>query len=512
MFTVNDEYIMKCENLIKSGKIPEVASILKYTSIRGLDRCWRLPLAQIGRRAGRTWLALKVLSPCFNLDFAKDTLSPSDEEKFEYSLLLIQVGAYEEAHRVLNSVQDEASPSRLKNLASLLMAERRYPEAVPCFEKYLSFEIQDFPSTLARMQLVTALIFQEDWGNCISHLEHIEEYASTSALEKLHARCIELRAQIAFFNKEYRQSLAYLSNADAILQKIGATDRFTTDKWTKLTDAYIRQDTTPIRQLRAQAMFEKRWEAVRECDYFTLGLQFDRSVFEQLYFGTPSATYRTRLIQKFGYRPLATRYLLRNFYSPTDELCERTIDLQTGSIAGTYESISRFEKSQYLGKELQLLNALVQDFYQPTQLGTLFEKLYPGQNLNPYSSPSRIRTLVNRIRPRFKKDNLAIEIRLENFQCTIKVTGKTGILTVGELGGGERYDVFLNRLKSKLTSRTYFTARHMELALEVSRSTCLRFIKWCLHNNSMTIQGQGKSTRYCLQRPNEAKSNHASQI
>lgn len=490
---VSEDFLQECESRIRLGDFQYVLASITGISGKLVQRKFRLPLANIARRVGKTWLAAKFLSPVFQPEVLREQ-QPSDEEKLEYSLLLSRLGSFAEAEEILGSVDQKNSLTFFQYKAYLAMFCWNYQESTPLLQKYLHRDPDTYNSYVVRLNLVSGLVFLERWSECLPILDDIEVFARRAGHNRILANAYELRAQILFHQNKLDLAQDEISTAENILVRTGTADRMLIDKWKAIIMAFKLRDKTIIQKFRKTAELSQHWESVRDCDYFGLQLKFDRQEFDHLYFGTPYESYRQRLKLKFDHAPSNSTYLLWRETKPGPFLPHsKIIDLRTGAVLNGQGTI---QSPPFEGKDLALLGSLSLDFYRSVPLGTLFMRLYPGSYFDPYSSPARLKAVVNRLRRRLEDNEIPMQIRLENLQYRIKLEESCGILMSAECETFDRNTVLLRRLKNRFSNQHVFSALDIEETLHISRTASLRLIKWGIEKSQLAITGQGRATRY----------------
>src|SRR5205807_7801047 len=122
------------------------------------------------------------------------------------------------------------------------------------------------------------------------------------------------------------------------------------------------QNLEPLQRLRAMAQNAQDWEGMREADLFTLKLDFQRSRFLHLIFGTPYEEYRTRIMRETGQENDRTVYVFGEKQAPR-------LDLRTAEI-DRHPALNPGRKSH------QLIEVLLRDFYRPQRVPAIFSNLF----------------------------------------------------------------------------------------------------------------------------------------
>jgi hypothetical protein len=263
------------------------------------------------------------------------------------------------------------------------------------------------------------------------------------------------------------------------------TDQLFVRKWQALLQATKTGSATPLRKFRAEAVLRNEWEAIRDCDFYTLKFEFDRELFEHLVCGTPHESFRKKVCRHLNMDMPTGEFRLGSANGPS-------FDLKTGNLSEG-DGLS-------CGKKIhQLIAILLQDFYKPVSLGAIFGSLFPDEHFNIFTSPGRTHQLLWRTRQFFTDNQLPLEISTLEAGFLLHNTGNFSFRLNFDRSSVRGPSAQLERLKQVLPpSETEFSSSEVSQLLNLSESTARRVLRWGVNNQKVKQRGQGPATRYRL--------------
>lgn len=471
----------ECESLIRAGQIDQVGRRLGALNPSKVERSWRLPIANIARRAGLISLGLKLLRPIAHPDKELAGMNPTVQEKAEYGVLLQRSGAIQDALRLLAKVDSRQVPEVLLYRAFCHFARWEYPQAIDVLEQYLVVEKRPYQHLVGSVNLASAFL---DEGRLPQALEQIERNigaAHEGRFGRLHGNCLELRAQVRFFEGDFARARTDLHVASQYLGAGKSNDQFAIRKWLAIIDAIESHEMEPLVAIRREAVERRAWESVREADRFSLKIDFDQDRFERLYFGTPYAFFREKLKNEYPSERLPPGLVF-------GVNGENVLNLHSGKMPGGEPPSQGIH---------QVIVSLTRDFYRPLGMGALFSELFPGEHFDIFSSINRIYQLIFRTRRWLMENKLDAGIVEDNGVYRFSFGTNFGVYVPLERDDAAK-SLDGRRLKDleEHFGAKEFSSRQACQILGLSASAFKLLMTWALENRHVVRRGQGRSTVY----------------
>jgi len=487
------ELRQKCESWLREGKGSSVVHALSSLNVRQIPRSDRRPLAILARRANLVSLGLRILSPVVHAERNSYRPDVREEEWAEYGILLCQIGSRQEGLKILNKIRAVEFPDALLYRAFCHFNQWEYREALPLLEEYCRHpKLTPYQRAIGAINLVLANASCGNDDFAFHELEKLQAQFKMDNYSRLLANSIELKAQIEIKRGRYSEAHACLEQASQILSEDITSDQLFVEKWKSVLRSIKTKDPQHLHRFRKTAQEKGGWESVRECDFYLYKLQFDEPIFQFLYFGTPFESYRKRLLE-IAHSDPGTEYLLGTGAS--------LFELRSGEFNG--------QTGLNLGKKIhQFLALMLSDFYKPFQLGSVFSRVFPGENFNIFSSASRVHQLVFRTRKILKESQLPLSI-IERDGCYhfhLAPGCRIRIHRDIEVGGSELVTLAMLR---ELFQEQIFSARQVRESLGLPVSSLARILRYGLSKGMLSQQGSGPKTRYRFQRDTSIKISRA---
>ena len=481
--------IDEIEQLIISGQIESAKTALKKQLGRKRTPQETLKLANFSRRLSLSELSLKLLFATLH-----DPMPASPEEKCEYATSLIQLGYYREGDEILSQIESETYPKSLLFLAFSHIYRWDYFSAEEKLNLYLkkignSSEYDSFIglTNLAACMVINSAPFTETEYMLKDLLQKI---GKTTYL-RLKANLFELSAHLYIYNDRYDDAKRSLDSAESILSDLDAAyDGFYIQKWRIILNFKKNPNSNEaieaVGTFRAKSLAHGRWEIARDCDLHLGISNRNQSVLQHLYFGTPFESYRQRILRLTdGKIVIPETY---NWRIQQSQPSETILDIGTGKIEGPHVGEDLFKKSQ----ALSLLQSLAGDFYRPLRSSSVFEKIFPGEYYDPFSTPNRIHQVVWRLKKELKARNIPLEINSEDGFQIIATTPGFG-LKIG-LQGDLKADP-ISILKSEFKDEK-FNSKQASEVLNYSLRKTQQILKAAIEESQFKQIGTGKNTKY----------------
>lgn len=449
-------------------------------SRKQVPREWLAEVASLAWRARLPELGMKLL--------AKAVRSPQDVplkqralplEKVIYAGCLTQLGAVDEAHSLVDSVDPNDCPLALFVRMTALVSRWEYGAAIPVIEEYLRRKPDPYRVLIARVNLAASFVFEGEAASARDLLDALERELASTRNGRLLAYVHELASLLAWQERDLKRMRESLARAEGILAGGEATDALMRRKW----EAVLALTETPsagsLKQLHAvknSAHRQEHWETVRDCDMFEAVLMRNESLLHHVYFGTPFENYRRRLLLRYeSPGPLPDRY-----------------DWELGKVSARSPVLSLVNPE---GAYLRFLAYLASDFYRPQTTGALHARLYPRDYFNPDSAPLKIRQLILRVRRWCAGEKVPVKIQAGRDGYRVQ-SSSAFVLTVGaSIPVPRESNPDLGRLEQVWTGRK-FSLKEAQLTLNRPERTVRRILKDAFDDGKLERTGAARSVRY----------------
>jgi hypothetical protein len=251
-------------------------------------------------------------------------------------------------------------------------------------------------------------------------------------------------------------------------------------------------DLNHLKSLREKAFQLGHWNTVRECDLFAGLVTKDADLIRKVIMGTPYEPYRRRVRKLFD-----TNLIAKGQY---DLLL--TDGAPRSSETPVFDPNKKGEAPEALYEKpllLALYNAITEDFYQPANLGILFQKIYPEEKFNPYSSPARVLGLLKRLNEWFHENSYPIEVSFKKSEFRL-VSSRPIVLVVQRGLQLTVTDGKIGELKNRFQSKTFSTAEVCEV-LGISKTSANRLLAAALKEGKLIKDKARVGRIYCFAQP-----------
>ncbi len=476
--------------MIVRGEHPQCRQLLKTQNPYLIPRRWCEELAKLSVRVHEPLFALKLLRRHI---YPENNLAEpsSDREKIAYTRALSHLGAYQEAIEILQKINFETAPEALYGLGCAHAFVWEYPASIPLFKKYIELaSTPAYAKLVAQVNLAAAHIAVEAWEAAKNLLEEIKAECESHSYFLLLGNHFELRSQIHIFQGQFDLAEQSLERAAFYLKDQAGIYSLYVEKWKCILNGL--RDPQPenllaLESLKAKAIALTSWSTVRECDLFSAVISKDQNLIEKVILGTPFPCYRQRARRIYGKKFVSRGDYQWKIGPGSPEVFFDPHQKGTGSEA-------LFERANLF----KLFLALSQDFYQPSSLGVLFQRIYPGEKMNPFTSPSRVLKHLGRLNIWFRENNwpLKVQIKKSEFRListkSIEIKIRRGRELTSQVAT-------IENLKTHFQHQT-MTSTKVAAKLAVSESTASRILNKAQAAGILQRSGQGKSTVYFFAR------------
>ncbi len=409
----------------------------------------------------------------------------SPSELAEYGMLLLRIGATNEADTLLHRVDVTKAPEALQYRALVSMTRWEFEKAIPDLNRFLGTKPPAYAALVGRVNLALAHVES-------GHFEHagkiLAETIQTSLAEghkRMLCSSLAYRAQLFIQERNFEAAKRDIEMGEQYLESAKTGDRLLFLKWKLILDGLEEESTVPLKDLRQRALDNRSWEDVRLADLYSLRIKFDISQFLHLIFGTPYQGFRERIFAEMNKTSDRSVYYLGPKNAPR-------MDLHTGQIDQA-EKIYRLLPAG--GKCHQLLEILLRDFYHPLRIAGIFSELFRGEHFDPSSSPDRVHAIINRTRAWLRENKIPVEIREFHGFYTLLINSDFSFRIHLERRSVDIMNLHFERLQSSLPERS-FTASEARNKLKLARQTIQRIINWGIEQGLLERKGEGKKVSY----------------
>lgn len=400
----------KLEQLVVEGRHAECREVLDETHPQRIPRPWASRFGEIAFRMHNPGFTLKVLHRFIYPENPFD-VPATDKEKTVYASALYTFGAINEAREILNSIRSQDEPEVWFHKAGASFCAWDYEAGIPYFRKYVeSPKVDAYKRLVGKVNLAAGCIFVGDWEAATKLLEETKAECETNSYRLLLGNSFELLAQIQIFKGHYDQALQFLQSATDCLKDQGGFYALYAEKWTLIArclKSSSPQNLESLRALREKALAIGHWNTVRECDLFEALATKNTELVRKVIMGTPYEPYRKRVRRLFE-----TNFIAKGQYK-LRLASEAVSDLDDQKNIPLFDPYKKGEAQEALYEKpmlLALYNALTEDFYHPANIGILFQKIYPKEKFNPYTSPARVLQLLRRLGKWFAENAHPIQV------------------------------------------------------------------------------------------------------
>jgi hypothetical protein len=188
--------VSHCDQEIRAGRTAQAAKELQQLNTAKVPREWRLPLANLCRRAGLLNTGMRLLTPVVHPERTKTGDTASNAELAEYGVLLHRIGATREALHTLEKVNTIEVPDALLYRSFCHFSEWEYEGATKALEAYTTQTSSGYMNFVARVNLASAYVGGERFEQALDLLARNIEEARANSYSRLQGNCHELRAQV----------------------------------------------------------------------------------------------------------------------------------------------------------------------------------------------------------------------------------------------------------------------------------------------------------------------------
>lgn len=495
------ELLKKWEDLLKIGQNERVARELVDILPKSIDRADRVRFSRIAREAGQGQKAVRALFGVVREPELTDD-SASAEEKLEYALALLSIGAESEAISIAETVPAELHPHSYFVQAEASFRSWNFAVSLTLLRRFLEISEESPFRNLAKVKLLATLIFTNQIEEARDFVEDIKRELHASQENLLLGRVFELEAQIEIMRGNYGRARELLDSCLNAMAEVGAKPWIYTKKWKTIIDlkeAFQGSDLAArehavdsMERLRADALAQKEWGTLRICDVHYGAARQDFYLLNKAFYGTPHFQHRKMLATEFP-----DNFELQDYFcfGPLVEnpKVHQLFHLERGECLNGEKSLKQGQVVH------RLLKVLASDFYTPFSLASIFSRMFPENHYSPDLAPDRVYQAVKRFRQWCEEVQAPFEIDSRNEQYQLNFTGDLVlIIPKTSLQRGQGLDFKDYRLESLFREFQVaeFSAKDAATLLDTSARTVNRLLKEAITEGHVETLGAGSHKKY----------------
>jgi hypothetical protein len=495
-FETIDEWIRRGRFRPASARLRAIAPAVLSQKSSPATEPTRLQFARLCRRAGLPMLSLRALKPIVRPGARRRAaaLSAPPSVVTEYAASLLRLGATTEASAWLSGVRAEDAPEKLLFEAFARFNQWDYERSIAPLEAYCSdARVAPYARLVGQINLAAALTVVRKDERTERLLLELIEATRAGGYDLLYGNAVETLVQLRIHQSRQSEAIELVREFEARgLLKPGA-ESILFAKW----EAIARRSADPsdpgarerLLEVAAQARGFGNWEVVRDCDYHEARIASDEARMARLYFGTPFAAYRERIVALgFDSARAAYDWPLRTGRKPF------VLDARTGEING---KACPELKPGSLG--LKLVQGLASDFYRPWRVAEIHSMLYPGQHFDGESSPLRVHQLLHRTRAALQGAGCPIRLEeaRESYRLSSPVAATVRVGAMNAVGDEGRALDLCRRLEREL-GRDEFSVPEAGSRLGIPGQTLRRWLTQARSLGLVERVGRTRGARYRL--------------
>ncbi len=477
------------EKSVIEGQHHEVKKILDGLVLKNIPRSHICQFSEIAWRISYPIYALKLLHP---IVFPENSFSKpaTDKEKINYASSLVNLGAIDEAIEIFDGINPLEEPETLLRKSFAYFKKWNYQGAMPWLLEYVNHkDLTPYKRLIGKVNMAAALIEQCEWRKAETLLTEIQSECRKNSHLLLLGNCLELQAQVEIFQHRFDQALPLLEEAKSYLQNQKGSFSLFVEKWLIICRCF-KGDLDSLKDLidlKNKAFELSNWETVRECDLFEAIVTQNEDLVKRLLLGTPSEHYRQRVRRLFG-KHLVSR---GNYYLTLGSSPEANPKRNFSPYDVQKDGKALYNKTQLLA----LYEALTMDFYKPSHIGLLFQRIYRDEKFNPFTSPDRVLKLIKRLNHWFISNELPIRVHIKKSEFALISQGESIQILVHRAQKLSKEVGNIQQLKHLFDGRT-FSASQVSEKMKISKSSAKNMINQAVEAGYLTQRGSRRPAIY----------------
>lgn len=476
---------------LRAGRIPAATALLREIPLKDLGREEALKFANLCRRVGLVMRGLRALAPVVRGESGVKDGAVKPVEWAEYAVLLQRSGAIGEALRIWNSRDMKNAEGFGLQRALCHFNVWEHARAIPHLDEAYRLAPTDYDRLIVRVNLAAAHLYAGNFANAQKLAGELRRDLAGTPNQRLWANAMELEAQALSESGLWSEAEGLLRQALVLLGNSTTTDQLFIRKGLAQVTAFATGDEKPLLEFRREAIAREHFESVRDTDRLLLHLRFDEKRFRYLYFGTPWAAYRERLVRQLGYEPE------ESFFQRGPDDAGAALDLGRGEF---FRSTGAKAEVVAGGKSLSLLRALGRDFYKPANGIGLFSEVYVDENFDPDSSMNRVHQLLRRTRDLLAEQDLPLWIEARRPRFRLRWEEELRVFFPRESRDVDWEEHQLRLLREQFGAGPLITTAEVLATLPLTPSQFRRVREWGENHGWIERVGAGAKSFYRLRK------------
>jgi predicted metal-dependent hydrolase len=480
---------------IQRGQGARVREQIAGLTPRDVARADAATVAQLAWRSGIPELGVRLLNAIVRPS-PRRPATPTAAECAEYAVCLIRSGSVDEGLLLLAGIDGAQTPQAIFYRVVGLVAQWDYERSVPLLESYLaSPSLSEYQRLVGLVNLAAAYVHLRRLREAQPLLRELLYKSSLHRYQLMVGRVMELAGEYFIESRRWQEAHEFLDEAQARLRESGSIDAFIVRRF-QADLVYLEsggeRGEKELLAVREEALSRSHWETVRELDRLRALPARDPALWHRVFFGTPFAPYRRRLLEDMrvdaAQLPPSFEHVLGD-----PARAAGTFDLFTAMD----ERGKRALKSGSLTH--RLLTTLASDFYRPATIPSLFAKLYPDQHYHPLHSPALIHDAIARLREWFERGRLPLTVAVEGHHYRLACSRGYRLRIPRPEALALPYLAKLEQIR-RVSGDKPFGVTEAATWLDLPRRSTARLVNQACDDAVLDRVGNGRFTRYAFRR------------
>jgi hypothetical protein len=472
--------IAQLEEWIRAGAFSKVSKALLELNTKKIPRGEKAAIANIANRADLYRFAFRLLNPVIRAGDDGGS-PPSDLELIEYAEALRRMGLVNEALGIFAKLDAAKYPFVHLRAAFCLFAKWEYARAIPGLRAMLGLvKPEDYLSTIAKVNLAAALVHERQDEEALKILRELRVSTRNENRLLLLGNCLELSSQVHIARREWSDAESVLKEAEGIFSGDRTKYSRFVAKWQAIARSLKERQVHPaLVASRELAVASGDWETVRDCDLYMGAINGDEALLRKVYFGTPYASFRRRILDLAKVDTTGT-YL---WQAEGETAAVKIFDVRAG---GGLDPGRRMH---------QLMVLLSRDFYRPVTVGSAFSALFPEEHFRQEGSANRVSQLVLRLRRWLAQQDPGLSIEGHDGRYRLNIHPGAAIRVPETAAPADPLDIRWEKIRRRFVAAE-FTRREVAVVTDCSPATAKRLLRWAVETGKAEPVGSGAQVKY----------------
>ncbi len=499
---MSEDILKKVDDHIRSSNLSEASIILGTIDPKALKRASLAQYANLSRRLGHTDDAIKVLRP-YVRPKSKDPQSSTVDERMEYAMALIKLGALNEGVKILEPVDGDKYPNKFLYVSFAEITRWNYPDAASYLEKFVKHsQVDDYSKITAKINLFSCYIVMDVPEKAGALLEDLLRITSAEVAKRHRRNVLSMAAQFYVVQQNFEKASEFMGQAIEMMGVKTSLDLMLLKKWDIVLRIHQAGANTfifdEINQLRKAATDIRNYEVVREADYLKAIYFKDEKLLEYLYMGTPFNSYKEKIVRNYEkvYQkdfPIwnSYRWALSEAGHGPEIVAAGNDFLNVKNGDNSFSDLSL--RPGLLGQ--RLLSLLTKDFYRPLGLFMVHDELFNENYFSPNSTPRKIYQMIYRLNCWFSEASTPLQIETKNNNFSLLAKQPLALI----IGENKMIDIKLREFSDNIArcfNDAWFSRSEVAIALNLPTRTATKWLGDACKDGFVEKQGAGPKTRF----------------